>query len=295
MKMHSGCPQKINLKRVAALTWLTGVILIVLGSNTLSRAESKTPAIIVPYDSITYPGIEVWPQAKVVVKRFYGSEQSVGGERIEFLEEGKYLGLALTGGDGDGVIRYIPYGEGIRRIRIRLYHTSGYKSEEAEMFVGVWSRSRPIILVSVDALKERQKEVVFPFMGKLSKETDWKPAAFAVDVLSDMSKRFNIVYLYNGNLTDFQKMRSWLSTNKFPLFPMIIRNDNINYIKRLISDRGKEIKGVVLNIEEEVDLFQNKQLRMFRISWKKEKSKNKDEFKNISIVTDWREIRKGLF
>lgn len=295
MKMHSERPQKINLKRVVALTWLTCVILIVLGSNTLSHAESKTPAVIIPYDSITYPGIEAWPQAKVVVKKFYGSEQSVGGERIEFLEEGKYLGLALTGGDGVGVIRYIPYGEGILRIRIRLYHTSGYKSEETEMFVGVWSRSRPIILVSVDALKERQKEVVFPFMGRLSKETDWKPAAFAVDVLSDMSKRFNIVYLYNGNLTDFQKMRSWLSTNKFPVFPMIIRNDNINYIKRLISDREKEIKGVVLTNENEADLFQKERLRMFLLITKNEKSKNKDEFKNISIVTDWREIRKGLF
>ena len=73
-----------------------------------AHAENKTPAIIIPYDTITSPGIEVWPQAKVVARKFQIVERPAGGERIEFTEGDRHLGLALTGGYGIGVFDIRP-------------------------------------------------------------------------------------------------------------------------------------------------------------------------------------------
>lgn len=287
-------PQNIELKRVAILIWITCAILIVYGANTLSHAESKTPAVIIPYDSITYPGIESWPQAKVIVKKFYGLERPAGGERIEFRDSDKSLGVALTGGDGVGVIRYIPYEEGLHRIKIRLDNNSDYKAEDVEMIVGVWDKSRPVLLVSANALMERNKEVTFPFIGKVSKEDEQRPVTSATEVLSDLAKRFNIIYLFSGALSDFQETRSWISRNNFPFFPVIIWNENVNYIKRLLSDRKQDIKGVILTKENEEDLFRKEQIKIILLIPKKKKSVNKGKLDEITIINDWKEIKKAL-
>ncbi len=260
---------------------------------TVAYGASKIPAIIVPYDTVTMPGVEVWPQAMVMARRFYAVERPVGGERIEFLEDDRSLGLALTGGDGIGVIRHIPYREGMHRIRVRLLSTSAYEAVEAEMIIGVWERRKPLLLVSVDALRERPKEPLFPFLGSAKKDEERRPLPQSVGVLSEMAERFNILYLYRGEISRIPGIRSWLSKQGFPAYPLLIPGDDKGSFNKLLSDRKDDIKGVVVTPEDEADIFRKEEIRTFLLVEKKREAEYKDE-KGTTVVKDWKEIRKSL-
>ncbi len=257
-------------------------------------AESKITAVIVPYDTITSPGIVVWPQAKVITKKFQILERPVSGERLEFFEDDRYLGLALTGGDGIGAIRYTPLSKGIHKIKVRLLSASAYTSQEEEMLIGVWDSSKKLLLVSVDALRERSKEIRFPFIGRLKKDAERHPLEHSMDILSDISQRFNIVYLYHGDSSHLSEIKSWLNKNKFPVSPLLIWNDSTGLINKLITERRSNIKGVVVTSGEETAIFQKDQIRTLLLVEKKEESEYKRRLKEMTIVIDWREIKKNI-
>lgn len=256
-------------------------------------AESKIPAIIIPYDAVTMPGVEVWPQAMVIARRFYAVERPVGGERIEFLEDGRSLGLALTGGDGIGVIRHIPYREGVHKIKVRLLSTSAYEAVEAEMIIGVWDRRKPLLLISVDALRERPKKSLFPFVGRVEKDEERRPLPQSAGILSEMAERFNIVYLYRGELSRIPGIRLWLSKQGFPAYPLLIPGDDKGSFNKLLADRKDDIKGVVVTPEDEADIFRKEGIRTFLLVEKKRGAEYKDR-KGTTIVKDWEEIRQSL-
>lgn len=286
--------QKVWLTRVGrqTLVWAS-LYSFALSLLPFAYAESKTPAIIIPYDTITSPGIEVWPQAKVITRRLFGIEGPVPGERIEFFEGNRYLGLALTGGDGIGVIRYTPYSEGLKRIKVRFPATSAYGAEDGEILVGVWNRARPLLFVSIEALRERTKEVIFPFIGRVRRDVERRPMEQAIDTLSGLSKGISIIYIYEGNSSNVPEIKSWLSRNKFPVSPLIVQRDNMRFLNRLISERKRDIKGAVLTPDNEAEIFRKEGIKTLLIVEKKKRSEYKGE-KDTTIVTDWREIEKKI-
>lgn len=283
--------RKVNKKGDRFIFLFT--ILAISVSFSPADAGSKIPAIIVPYDAVTMPGVEVWPQAMVIARRFYAVERPVAGERIEFLEDDRSLGLALTGGDGIGVIRYIPHRDGLHRIKVRLLSTSAYETAEAEMIIGVWDRRKPLLFVSVDALRERPKESLFPFVGSAKKDEERRPLPQSVGVLSEMAERFNIVYLYRGELSRIPGIKSWLFKQGFPAYPLLMPGDDKGSFNKLLSDRKNDITGVVVTPEDEADIFRKEQIRALLLVMKKRGTEYKDE-KGTTVVKDWEEIRKSL-
>lgn len=284
----------IFLFTIFAISFIFGKINLPPFSNAVvAYAASKIPATIVPYDAVTVPGVEVWPQAKVIARRFYAVERPVGGERIEFLEDDRSLGLALTGGDGIGVIRHIPYREGVHKIRVRLLSTSAYEAAEAEMIIGAWDKRKPLLFVSVDALRERPKESVFPFVGSVKKDEERSPLPQSVDILSEMAERFNIVYLYRGELSRTPGIRSWLFKQGFPAYPLLIPGDDKGPFNKLLSGRKNDIEGVVVTPEDEADIFRKERIRTLLLVEKKRGAEYKDR-KGTTLVKDWGEIRKSL-
>lgn len=264
---------------------------------TVAHAESRTPAVIIPYDAVTFPGIEIWPQAKVIAKRFFAIDRPVPGERIEFIGEDRYLGLALTGGDGIGAVRYIPSGEGIQKIRIRLAPPSAYEAKEAEMLIGVWSRSKPLLLVSVESLRERPKEVIFPFIGRIKRDAERHPLDYSVDILSEISREINIVYLYNGDVAHLPAIRSWLSRNGFPVYPVFLWDSSKAGINKLISERKKEIKGVIITQEDDVFIFQKENIRVLLMTEKENRESGTgamEEIEGAIIISDWRDVKNNI-
>jgi len=258
------------------------------------HAENKTPAIIIPYDTITSPGIEVWPQAKVIAKKFRIIERPAGGERIEFTEGDRYLGLALTGGDGVGVIRYTPLGEGMHKIKVRLIPASVYSAEEGELLIGVWNLSRQLLLVSVEALREKQEEIRFPFIGRIKKDGERRPMEGAVDILSALSRRFHIVYLSRGDLAQVSGIRSWLYQNRFPVSPILIGDNGMTSLNKVLADREKNIKGAIVTASDEADPLQKEGIRTLLLVEKKRQSEYKGKLKETTLVTDWKEIKKNI-
>lgn len=259
-----------------------------------AHAEDKTPAIIIPYDTITSPGIEVWPQAKVIAKRFQIVERPAAGERIEFTEGDRHLGLALTGGDGIGVVRYTPLSEGMHKIRVRLSPASAYSAEEGELLIGVWNLARQLLLVSVDALREKQKEIKFPFIGRIKKDGERRPMEGAVDILSALSKRFHIVYLYRGDLAQVSGIRSWLSQNQFPVSPILIWDNGTTSLNKVLADREKNIKGAIVTAGDATEPLQKEGIRTLLLVEKKRQSEYKGKLKETTLVTDWKEIKKNI-
>lgn len=259
-----------------------------------TSADSKSPAIIVPYDVIALPGIEVWPQAKVFTKKFFAAERPAGGERIEFFEGDRYLGLALTGGDGIGVIRYIPHRQGVHKIRVRLQTASSYEAKEAEGVIAVWDRTKPVVLVSIEAVREKPKHRIFPFFSDKSDGAESKPVERSVDVMSSIHRRYNVIYLYRGSLSLVPDTKSWLGKNKFPSGPVIIWDGSKNSVNRFLSERLKDIKGVVVTADDEAKVFQEEGVRTILMAEKKKVSEFKKILKDATIVTDWNEIKKVL-
>jgi len=287
--------RKVDIDRKRGIYIFLFILFTTFLSLSSIDAGGKIPAIIIPYDSVTMPGVEVWPQALVVSRRFYALERPVGGERIEFLEGERSLGIALTGGDGIGVIRYIPYREGIHRIKVRLLSNSAYEAGEGEMIIGVWDRERPLLLVSVDALWERPKVSSFPFIGsRLKKVEDRHPLPQSATILSEMSKRFSIVYLYRGEISRIPDIRSWLFREGFPGYPLLVLGDDKRAFDRLLSDRKEDIKGVVITQEEDADIFRKERLRTLLLLDKKGGERDKDR-KGTIPVRDWGEVRKVLY
>ena len=260
----------------------------------ITSANSKAPAIIVPYDVIALPGIEVWPQAKVFTKKFFAAERPVGGERIEFFEGDRYLGLALTGGDGIGVIRYIPHRQGVHKIRVRLQTASSYEAKESEGVIAVWDRTKPIILISMETLRERPKQRIFPFLSDKTEAMESKPVERSVDVMSSIYKRYNVIYLYRGSLSPVPDTKSWLGKSKFPGGPVIIWDGSKNSVNKLLSERLKDIKGVVVTADDEARVFQEEGVRTILMAEKKKVSEFKKSLKDVAIVTGWNEIKKAL-
>lgn len=285
------------------MTGKTGVILLTLLIHTVpvsvigtlpAQAENKTPAIIIPYDTITSPGIEVWPQAKVIAKKFHIIERPAGGERIEFTEGDRHLGLALTGGDGIGVVRYTPLGEGMHKIRVRLSPASAYSAEEGELLIGVWNLSRQMLLVSVEALREKQEEIRFPFIGRIKKDGERRPMEGAVDILSALSSRVNIVYLYRGELAQVAGIRSWLYQNKFPVSPILTGDNGMPPLNKVLADRKGNIKGAIVTSGDEAEPLQKEGVRTLLLIEKKRQSEYKGKLKETTLVTDWKEIKKNI-
>ncbi len=273
------------------IKWASVLILVI--SVAVAFAESKTPATIIPYDTITSPGIEVWPQAKVIAKRFFGVEGPVPGERIEFFEGDRYLGLALTGGDGIGVIRYTPYSEGLKKIKVRFPATSAYGTEEGEILIGVWNRTRPLLFVSIEALRERAKEVIFPFIGRVKRDAERRPMEQAVDTLSGLSKGISIIYIYEGNSSNVPEIKSWLSKNKFPVSPLIVQKDNMRFLNKLISERERNIKGAIITPDDEGEIFRKEGIKTLLIVEKRKRSEYKGG-KDITVLSGWEDVKKKI-
>ncbi len=257
------------------------IIILLIGLSVFStnpRSSLSKEIEIIPIDMVTMPGMEIYPQAGLFKRGMFSLiTRPVTGAKLEFLHKGKKMGVALTGGDGIGAIRYFPLKEGIYIFKIHPLEDA--IEEEMDMVIAVWDLEKPIYLIEGDTLIKRQKGFILPGLGKRKKE----PEEGAKEILTYLTRKGGIVYFVH-NTMDIPSMKRWLDIQSFPVYPVMDKS----HLKDLINRRQKAIKGVVTRPAYDIHFFLDNSLKVYVISGKNKESKDK----HIKYIKDWKTLKR---
>lgn len=197
---------------------LMGIVLLVVGLSASSAEAAKASARLVLLDQWVAQGSPVWLRARLVSGTGSLIQSVIGGERVEFQVNNQSLGPALTGGDGLAAARYAPPKTGTYTIKVKLVDNPRYDAEEAEALLLYGAVPRKVIVVSMEATQTPPKPPRFPF----SQPESSKPMPKAAQVLTELSKKYQLIYMQGGEEAQILSTRRWLSEQDFPQAPLFI-------------------------------------------------------------------------
>lgn len=256
-------------------------LLLSIFTNETLFAKGGTNANIIAYDQIASPHDTVLLKVLVKARRTFLSNP-ISGERVEFLVDGKSIGVSLSGGDGVAVREFIPEEEGIYEVKIRLAGKSGYNADDADMIIVCWRKDRPIILIDMNTLIDKGSE----------KEDLPDPAPDAAKVIEGLYRKYKII-LYAVNQDEhLSKRKKWLNEHSFPRIPLLSwRSANIDEeVDGLISN-GWQIKfGIGDNSRDITAFLRGKMISVILTDEGDEK--DEDLPGSTKRTKGWREIEK---
>ncbi len=181
-------------------------------------ASARSAATLIALDKISAPDQTVRLEARLVTGGLSFVQRPIGGERIEFLLEDRSLGETLTGGDGLAVKIFRPPRAGLWTVTARLVESPRYEAEPTELIVATRPRAHPILLVHLSSLRTPSRPPAVPFMAKPTAEA----MPDAVQVLSDLSRRYQLLYLESGGEALISETKAWLANHSFPPAPLFL-------------------------------------------------------------------------
>lgn len=197
---------------------LIGIVLLVVGFSTPTAEAAKASTRLVLLDQWVAQGSPVWLRARLVSGTGSLLQSVISGERIEFQVNGRSLAPALTGGDGLAVVRYAPSKTGTYEIKAVLVSNPRYEAEEAQALLLYGAIPRKVIVVSIEATQTTPKPPRFPF----SRSEPPKPMPKAAQVLTELSAKYQLIYIQGGDEARFLETRQWLSDQDFPRSPLFV-------------------------------------------------------------------------
>lgn len=197
---------------------LMGTVLLVVGFWTSSAEAAKASARLVLLDQWVAQGSPVFLRVRLISGAGSLIQSAISGERIEFQVNGRSLGPALTGGDGLAAVRYAPPKTGTYTIKAVLADNPRYEAEEAEALLLYGAIPRKVIVVSIESTKTVPEPPRFPF----SRSEPPKPMPKAAQVLTELSKKYQLIYMQGGEEARFLETRQWLSEQDFPHAPLFV-------------------------------------------------------------------------
>ena len=195
-----------------------GTVLLVVGFGAESAEAGKASTRLVLLDQWVAQGSPVWLRARLLSGTGSLIQSVISGERVEFQVNGQSLGPVLTGGDGLAVVRYAPSKTGAYTIKAVLVSNPRYEAEEAEALLLYGAVPRKVIVVSIESAKTVPEPPRFPF----SRSEPPKPMPKAVQVLTELSKKYQLIYMQGGEEARFLEIRQWLSEQDFPKAPLFV-------------------------------------------------------------------------
>lgn len=218
-------------------------LLLTLGGwpdRPVAVAAEKVPVEILVRDALTMPGRPVSLEASVVRKGLLTS-MGVGGERVEFLVDGRRIGTALSGGDGRALIEHTPRMRGRHEITAVLAPNPRVSGPDGQGALWCWERRRPVLLVDVGAITQTRTPVPLPGLpldfGLLDRQAE-PDAAEELKRLAEFY--YNVIYLARTGPENFQQLReirTWLEEHHFPGGPAVM-------LKPGPEDLGARIDGL---------------------------------------------------
>lgn len=188
-------------------------------------AKGKKNAVFIAPDLVASPKDKVLIKVKLKTKGPFISTP-ISGERIEFIVDGKSIGISLSGGDGVAVREFIPRNEVVYKVRARLDERSRYSADDADMIVASWKKGRPIILIDLNTLIDKGSK------GEDSPD----PAPNALEAVERFSKAYKIILYAIDQDEPLSKRKNWLMKHSFPRLPLLSWRS---------ADLDEEIEGLI--------------------------------------------------
>ncbi len=184
-----------------------------------SSNEGKTGRLVA-YDSIAAPGQRITLVADLLEEGVF-TQSPLGGEVIVFLLDGRSLGHAMTGGDGRAAKALVAKAAGVVAVTVRLENARRVTASEATARLFVWDRRRPIVLVALAALTAQSQKPGEGFRFFNQEKTPPNPEVRAVDALTALSRRVNLIYLTEADRLDVAGLRGWADQHRLPAGPIV--------------------------------------------------------------------------
>jgi|WetSurMetagenome_2_1015567.scaffolds.fasta_scaffold05589_8 hypothetical protein len=218
--------------------------------------SSPARADVVVYDAVAVVGKEVRLKAET-----RGTFFRKGGELVEFFVDGKSLGKALSGGDGEAYKAFTSAKTGLLEVSVKA------GSDEDEGVLLVLKKGAAIVFVEI--------------IGGLA-ETGMPPTGRpgSREAMKKLQARFPVVYVQSSNI-DIAATRKWLDDNEYPEAPVLPWDGGALF---------KPITGMGLNIRAVVG---NPQFIESAAKWKPQ-SFSFEPVKGVVRLRHWKEMEEKL-
>lgn len=282
---------------------LGGLALVITLGGWLDRpaavAAEKVPVEILVRDSLTMPGRPVSLEASVLRKGLL-TTTGVGGERVEFLVDGRTIGTALSGGDGRALIEHTPRMRGRHEITAVLAPNPRVSGPDGRGTLWCWERRRPVLLVDLGAITQARRPLVpLPGLPLDFGLLDRQAEADAAAELKKLAEFFyNVIYLARtgpDNLQQLREIRSWLEDHHFPggLTVMLKpgRDDLGATIDALRAEGWDNVKAGIGRTKEFAEVLLARRMGVVILA---DSDKDVELPRKALPVKSWKEVRKKL-
>ena len=220
----------------------------------MASSKGNRNGRLILYDVMAAPGQRINLVADLVEEALF-THSPLGGEVFLFLREGRSLGRAMTGGDGRAVTPFMPTAVGVVTVSVRLEHTQRITAPESSARVFVWDRKRPMLIVSLSALTPRSRLPPVGFSLPDLGAAVPPPEGKAVEVLSALARRANLIYVSTADRVELPGLRQWAGDHRLPAGPFfLVKAGSLGLARQLETWRREgwtNIKGGLVGTPDE--------------------------------------------
>ena len=254
-----------------------------------------TPYLIVE-DVLARPGTDVMLKATLIEKGLLRNK-GLGGETITFTVQGQHAGTALTGGDGRAFLEFKTHMRGNHKIVATVESSARVESVEGEGNLASWERRRPILLVDVSTLVQRDSSTLLPALpvvGSLGAQR--KPEEHAAKELSKLTAfYYNVIYVHEQQGTASHETREWLRQHEFPVgITRMVPQDSkalLAFINKLKEGGWDNLEAAIGRTWEFAYTLVKNRIKTVIFPDPGEKKKYP---RRAKVVKSWKEVRKQL-
>lgn len=271
-----------------------GLVPLLFSVNVVSAGSS---ASIIAFDQITQPNQPVRLAVRLVTGGLSLVHLPISGERIEFMLKNRSLGQTLSGGDGVAVISFVPPTPGLYGVTVRMIENPRYEADAAELYVACRKASVPILFVTLSSVRTPSEPPSISFNP--TSTSDAMPEA--VEVLSRLSKRYQLLYYENGDEAVIPGTKDWLIHRDFPPAPLYVwpmpneaerRTDRIVDRLQEIRDAGwTNLSGWITRSPEDVEAITSLKIKAVVMA---EEDDDNDTPEGAKKVTGWKAVPAAL-
>lgn len=244
------------------------------------------------YDTVGAPEEDVLLKCKLQTSNVLGFDKS--GELVDFFLDGKLIGSALTDKDGFAEIKYSFDKYQLYTVKVKLNNKSKYLAKPGRIVVGVFEKTKPIIICDIDHTVCDTKLLLFIF----KKDKRIPVVKGSSESLNKIIKKYNVIYVTHRDDAFMQRTKYWLDMFNYPLGPVFFWRfgglpfSNEKYKQLVVNTLKKRFDNIVAGIGDKTGdamAYFSNGLKAILLTKRK-----KDLPDKILQAKDWNEIEAYL-
>ena len=254
--------------------------------------ETKKPAKLVAYDSITVPGEKVILTAKLEKKVLF-FRPDLKGERLVFHIDNKKVGECITNEEGYAFVPYTINRPGEFELDVQLSTASRYVTHKRSAKIYCCNKKKPAIIVDID-----HTVADVGWLGAMIRPNkEIMPLKNAPDILQKISQKYDIVFVTKREENFLRKTETWLKMYKFPDAPVFFWDlgdypiSSVKYKTERIRKLRQIWKNISIGIgdrDSDIEAYLANGMKVIKIG------KENKIIPGVTFVSDWNDIEKLL-